>query len=51
MAAAVLTFGSDLDQLRSRSALSRAAGVVYNVLWFPHDAIGRALPPGAVLQR
>ena len=36
--------GWDLDQLRSRSPWSRAAGVVQDVLWFPHDAAMRAVP-------
>lgn len=48
MVAALLTYGLDLDRLRSRSAVSRAAGVVYDVLWYPHDAFLRALPSGAI---
>ena len=50
VAAAVsfLAYGSDLDQLRSRSALSRVAGVLHDVLWYPHDVFLRALPPGSV---
>ena len=47
-AAAFLTYGPDLDQLRSRSAVSRVAGVVHDVLWYPHDALLRALPPGSI---
>ena len=46
--AALTAYGADLDRLRSRSALSRAGGAVYDVLWFPHDAVIRALPPGAL---
>lgn len=42
--ASFLTYGADLDQLRSRSALSRWAGVLHDVLWYPHDAFLRALP-------
>jgi hypothetical protein len=41
---AVLAYGPDMDQLRSRSAVSRAAGHVHDLLWFPHDAALRALP-------
>jgi hypothetical protein len=44
MIIAIIAFGSDLDQLRSRSPWSRAAAVVHDVLWFPHDATLRALP-------
>lgn len=40
----VLAFGTDFDQLRSRSAVSRAAGVVHDVLWFPHDTALHAMP-------
>lgn len=29
--------GWDMDQLRDRSALSRAASAVQDVLWWPHD--------------
>jgi hypothetical protein len=42
--AAIVTYGTDLDQLRSRSAISRAVGVVNDILSFPHDAIIRAVP-------
>ncbi|HEX6576602.1 MAG TPA: hypothetical protein VF042_16660 [Gemmatimonadaceae bacterium] len=44
MLIAVLAFGVDLDQLRSRSPLSRAAANVHDVLWWPHDHALRALP-------
>lgn len=44
LAAAFLTFGTDLDRLRSRSALSRSVGYVYDVLNFPHDHLLRAVP-------
>ena len=46
MIIAITAFGSDLDQLRSRSALSRGAAAVHDVLWWPHDAGLRALPNG-----
>lgn len=36
--AAFVARGWDMDQLRERSQLSRAAGVVQDVLWAPHDA-------------
>ncbi len=36
--AAFVARGWDMDQLRERSPLSRAAGVVQDVLWAPHDA-------------
>lgn len=41
---AVAAFGTDMDQLRSRSPWSRAAGVVHDLLWLPHDTALRALP-------
>ena len=44
MIVAVIAFGTDLDQLRSRSPWSRGAAAVHDVLWFPHDAALRALP-------
>ena len=44
MLIAVVAFGRDMDQLRSRSAWSRAAAAVHEVLWFPHDTALRALP-------
>lgn len=44
MLIAVVAFGPDMDQLRSRSAWSRAAAAVHDVLWFPHDAVLRAVP-------
>jgi hypothetical protein len=37
-------FGLDFDQLRSRTWLSRSAGVIHDVLWFPHDTVMRAMP-------
>ena len=33
-----------MDQLASRSGLSRRAAAVHGVLWWPHDAALRALP-------
>jgi hypothetical protein len=44
MAIAVVAFGWDMDQLTSRSAWSRGAAAVHEVLWFPHDMALRALP-------
>jgi hypothetical protein len=46
MIIAITAFGSDLDQLRSRSPWSRGAAAVHDVLWFPHNAGLRALPNG-----
>jgi hypothetical protein len=43
---AIIAFGTDLDQLRSRSPWSRGAAAVHDVLWFPHNAALRALPDG-----
>lgn len=43
---AITAFGSDLDQLRSRSSWSRGAAAVHDVLWLPHNAGLRALPNG-----
>jgi hypothetical protein len=59
-ASAVAATGWDMDQLRSRSRTSEAAGVVHDVLMYPHDLFLRALPnarlvrytyvmPGAIL--
>lgn len=36
--------GLDFDQLRSRSIVSRTAGVVHDVLMAPHTAVIRAMP-------
>jgi hypothetical protein len=44
MTIAIAAFGTDMDQLRSRTALSRAAGNIHDVLWWPHDTALRALP-------
>ena len=44
MAIAVVAFGTDMDQLRSRTPWSRAAAAVHDVLWLPHDAALRAIP-------
>jgi hypothetical protein len=46
MIIAITAFGSDLDQLRSRSPWSRSAAAVHDVLWFPHNTGLRALPNG-----
>jgi hypothetical protein len=48
LVAAVVAFGFDLDQLRSRSAVSRVAGVVHDFLMVPHDALIRSLPRGTL---
>ena len=40
----LVAFGWDLDQVRSRSPWSRAAAVLHDVLWFPHDPFMRAIP-------
>lgn len=50
MIVAVLAFGLDLDQLRSRSALSRIAAHFNDFLQYPHDTILRSLPSGAILR-
>jgi hypothetical protein len=44
MLIAILAFGTDMDQLRSRSPLSRGAAAVHDVLWLPHDSALRAVP-------
>ena len=44
MLIAAIAFGTDMDQLRSRSPWSRGAGVIHDVLWYPHDAAMRAIP-------
>ena len=44
MLASVAAEGLDLDQLRSRSAFSEAAGVVSDLLWLPHDVAVRSIP-------
>ena len=44
LASALITFGTDMDQLRGRSALSRTIGHVYDVLNFPHDTLLRMVP-------
>jgi hypothetical protein len=44
MIIAVIAFGPDMDQLRSRSTISRAAAAVHDVLWFPHDSALRQIP-------
>jgi hypothetical protein len=44
MAIAVIAFGADMDQLRSRSAVSRSAAAVHDVLWAPHDVALRLIP-------
>ena len=41
---AIVAFGLDMDQLRSRTVWSRGAAAIHDVLWFPHDAALRALP-------
>jgi hypothetical protein len=44
MIIAIVAFGSAMDQLRFRSPWSRGAAAVHDVLWFPHDAVLRAVP-------
>ena len=46
----VIAFGTDMDQLASRSIWSRAASVIHDILWFPHDTFMRSLPNGALVQ-
>ena len=41
---AMVAFGADMDQIRSRSAVSTVAAAVHDVLWAPHDAALDALP-------
>lgn len=41
---AVVAKGWDMDQLRSRSPASQIAGVIHDVLMYPHDSGLRALP-------
>ena len=41
---AMTAFGADMDQLRTRSALSRVAGVLNDLLMLPHDRFMRAIP-------
>lgn len=43
-ASAFAAEGWDLDQIRSRSRFSQAAGVLHDVLMYPHDAVMRAVP-------
>ena len=44
LASAVAAEGWDMDQLRSRSSVSSAAGVVHDILMYPHDEAMRAIP-------
>ena len=44
MVIAFTAFGLDMDQLRSRSRISRVAAAAHDVLWFPHDAALRQIP-------
>ena len=41
---ATIAFGTDMDQLASRSVWSRGAAAIHNVLWLPHDSALRAIP-------
>jgi hypothetical protein len=43
-ASAVVAYGSDLDQVPTRSAFSNGAAALCSVLKYPHDAILRAVP-------
>ena len=42
---ALVAHGTDLDQLTSRSALSRHAAAVDRVLWGPYHWVGKQLGP------
>ncbi len=44
MLIATIAFGTDMDQLRSRSAWSRGAAAIHDVLWLRHDSALRAIP-------
>jgi hypothetical protein len=50
LATGMMAHGIDFDQLRSRSALSRAAGPLHDALMLPHGLLLRALPRGAILR-
>jgi hypothetical protein len=41
---AFVGFGWDMDQLRSRSAVSRAGAAISETLMYPHDAALRQVP-------
>jgi len=43
LATAMVARGTDLDQLTSRSTLSRAAGILDRLLWAPYNRVGRKL--------
>jgi hypothetical protein len=44
LASALIAFGSDLDQVRTRSALANSAASLCSVFQYPHDLILRSLP-------
>jgi len=43
LSTAMVARGADLDQLTSRSTLSRAAGILDRLLWAPYNWVGRNL--------
>jgi hypothetical protein len=43
-ASAIAAYGTDLDHVHTRSALSNSAASVCSALQYPHDLILRALP-------
>lgn len=43
-ASAIVAYGSDLDRIRSRSALANSAASLCAVLQYPHDIALRAIP-------
>ena len=44
MLIAIIAFGTDMDQLSSRSLWSRGAAAIHKVLWLPHDSALRSIP-------
>jgi hypothetical protein len=46
----MVAYGSDLDQVRSRSALANSAALLCAVLQYPHDTILRALPTSLLVE-
>ena len=50
MLSGIIGFGADFDQLRSRSAASRTAANVHDVLMGPHGAVIRSIPNRALVR-
>lgn len=50
LAIAMIAFGTDMDQLPSRSPVSRVAAEIHDALWFPHDSAMRAVPNAWVIR-